>query len=517
MKKTNKYQTYINIVCSVLLLVVNLAINFFLSPFIVDNIGVEAHGFISLANNFVTYANLIVTALNSMAARFITIEYHRGNIKKADIYYNSVFWGNLFIVLVLLVPATILIVFLEKVLSIPAYLIFDVKLLFSIVFITFFLQTGLSNWSIGTYVKNRLDREYIPNLGSIMLKGLVLLLMFTFLLPGHVWYVGFATFIAALALLICQWFNKKKFIPEVKFHLQKNTIVCSKTALKELIGSGVWNSISSLGVILYSGLDLIVCNIFLGPIPMGIISIAKTLPNISDQLRTSISRVFLPELTIDYSENNFEKMTSKINNSMQLTSFVMVIATVGICLMSGEFYRLWMQDQDYIQLQILVILSLFGYYFSNGISVIYSLFTVTNKVKQNALVVLGSGFLSILLTATLIRFTNLGIYAICGTSTFISLIKNLIFVIPYGAKSIHRKWITFFPNVIRSTIASIVLTILGYSVYYFMPKRGWGMFILTCLIISVIGLITNWFIVLNKDSKRYVLNMIKKVIKKRNK
>ena len=103
-------KTIINVVSSLMVLVTNIIIGFWLSPFIVENIGVEANGFVTLANNFVTYANLIVNALNSMAARFITMEYVKKNYKKANAYYNSVFWGNLIIVAVLILPAVYLIV-----------------------------------------------------------------------------------------------------------------------------------------------------------------------------------------------------------------------------------------------------------------------------------------------------------------------------------------------------------------------------------------------------------------------
>ena len=103
-------KTIINVVCSLMVLGTNVLVSFFLSPYIVKNIGVEANGFVTLANNFVTYAQLIVTALNSMAARFIAIAYVKKQYKKANLYYNSVFWGNLIIVAVLIIPAIFCIV-----------------------------------------------------------------------------------------------------------------------------------------------------------------------------------------------------------------------------------------------------------------------------------------------------------------------------------------------------------------------------------------------------------------------
>ena len=101
------FNTTINIISGLAVLITNVCISFFLSPYIIRTIGVEANGFVTLANNFVAYADLAVTALNAMAARFITISYVNKDYKKANIYYNSVFWGNLVIVGALLIPATI--------------------------------------------------------------------------------------------------------------------------------------------------------------------------------------------------------------------------------------------------------------------------------------------------------------------------------------------------------------------------------------------------------------------------
>ena len=44
------------IVISGLSVVISYLINFFLTPFITDNIGMGAYGFVSIANNVVTYA-----------------------------------------------------------------------------------------------------------------------------------------------------------------------------------------------------------------------------------------------------------------------------------------------------------------------------------------------------------------------------------------------------------------------------------------------------------------------------
>ncbi len=84
----------VNVFCSLLIMVTNTVISLFLSPFIIKNIGIEANGYIKLAGDFVMVGSLISGALNSMACRSITIEYAKKNYTKANLYYNSVFWGH---------------------------------------------------------------------------------------------------------------------------------------------------------------------------------------------------------------------------------------------------------------------------------------------------------------------------------------------------------------------------------------------------------------------------------------
>lgn len=64
-----KKQTTINLIASLVSFGINLAINFFLTPYLIRTLGTESYGFIGLANDFVQYAGIITSALNVMAGR----------------------------------------------------------------------------------------------------------------------------------------------------------------------------------------------------------------------------------------------------------------------------------------------------------------------------------------------------------------------------------------------------------------------------------------------------------------
>lgn len=506
-------KTMINLICSIMVLFVNLIISFVLSPFIVKHIGVEANGFVTLASNFVTYAQLIVAALNSMAARFITLAYVNNDYKKANMYYNSVFWGNLIIVAVLLLPAVIFILKMEKIVDVPSNILTDVKVLFSFVFFNFFVTTGFPNWDCGTFVTNRLDRSYIPSMLTQVLRCAVLFLMLSFLTP-HVWYVGFTSSVITLITLAIQGYNTHKLTPELKISFGKSKIICSKYAIKELVGSGIWNSISNVGNMLISGLDLLICNVALGATEMGILSLSKTLPNLMQQLSSSITNSFVAELTIDYAKGDKETVFKNLSRSMKLTSFVLTVPMAGIIILGDRFFELWVPSQDAHLLQVLSILAILGYTFTSGIQILYNVFQVANEVKANAIAMIITGIVSASMTLVIIRFTDFGIYAVAGVSTFVCVIKNMIFTLPFTAKCLGFKWYQFFPQVLTTLISSVILIGVGFVVKHFLPEGSWQMFFVSAIVVGLLGAVVNYFLILNKSDRLFLKNKIKKRLRK---
>lgn len=507
----NNRRTFINLISSMGVLITNILISFFLSPYIVRTIGVEANGFVTLANNFVLYADLIVTALNSMASRYITIAYIQKEYKKANLYYNSVFWGNWIIVVVFLLPAIVLIAGLENFVNVPSDILFDVKILFSFVFFSFFIRTGAPNWTCGTYITNRLDRTYIPNLFSSLFRCVFLFFIFTIFTP-HVWYVGLSASILTLFTLAVAGYNTHTLTPELKIDLKNR--ICSWKVIKELVGSGIWNSISIVGNTLLSGLDLIICNVFIGATEMGIVSLSKILPNLMSQLSDSIRGAFAPELTINYAKGDKKAVLRDIRRAMKLTSVIMTIPTAGIIVMGDAFFALWVPSQDAKLLQILSILAILGYTFTAGTQVLYNVFTTVNKVKYNAVAMLISGVVSTLATLILIMFTDLDIFAVAGVSTIVNIIRNMSFTLTATAKFLGFKWYQFFPEVATSLLSTTLIIIVGSVIRIFMPVGSWGLFIVTATIIAAMGLAVNILIVLNKDERLYLFGLVKRKIKK---
>lgn len=498
-------QLVINLSSGVIVFLANVFINFFLSPFIVQNIGVEANGFVTLANNFINYATLLVSVINSMAGRFITIEIHSGNVKKANTYYTSVFYANLLLLAIFVIPASIMILNLEKIIDIPPTMEMDVKLLFAFIFSNFLAGLAIPMWASSTYITNKL---YITSLGTIIsnfIRVISIVGLFMFFEP-KVWYVGLSSLLVMIFTKIWNFIYKRKLTPEL--------IIARKSfdikAVLELMASGVWNALSSLGTILLSGLDLLISNLFIGSMGMGVLSVAKIVPNFLQTLSSTICNVFAPELTINFAKNEKGKMKQDLKRAMNITGIILTIPLAVLFVFGDAFYGLWMPSQNASQLQILSALTVIGYIFTSGTQVLYNVFVTVNKVRTNAILMILSGVVSTAIVFVLLNTTNLGIYAIAGVSSCVNLVRNMCYTVPFASKYCGFKWYTFFPQVGKSILSVFVIMIIGYGVKFLITPTTWFMLVVVCAITGILGFVINIFIVLSKDERSYFVNIVKR-------
>ena len=299
---SEKKKTLVSLITAAVSFVFSSLISFFLSKYLVKELGEEANGFAQLANNFVTVASLVSISLNSMAGRFVTVSYHSGKKNDSCKYYSSVLIGNVVIVVVLFVPALFCVLKLNDMINIDTANVLHVKILFACVFLNFFVTQFVSVLSIAFFVKNT---QYLQNVLNMLFKILYAVgLMFVFsVLPARLYYVSLVGLFMTLLLIPCYLYFKKKLVLDVGFSLKSFDIGYIKTMLI----SGFWNTLTQCGNILMNEFDLLISDLFVGPGKMGVLAIAKTVPTFISGLGVSVNSSFAPNLTISfagYDKNN---------------------------------------------------------------------------------------------------------------------------------------------------------------------------------------------------------------------
>lgn len=505
---SNKKRLMINLIASLITLAVQMGLSFLLTPYIVQNLGSEAYGFISLANDFVNYASLITLALNAMASRFISINLFRGDKKTANEYYNSTFFANIFLVAFLSSISIILIIFLEKLIKIPVNLVGDVKWTFVIVFANFGVSIFASMYTIGFFIRNRLDKNSVIAIKALLLKAVVTIALYLFLKP-KITYAVLAVLVASIYSLINDIRYQKKNLPEVV--LDKKYFQISK--VKELLSVGVWNVITKLSQILTSGLDLLMANVLIGATQMGVLSISKTVPNVIILLNSTLANIFNPDFTKLYALKQKRELVRQIKISMKLISMTTAISNATLIAFGYEFFSLWVPNQNAGLIQVLSILTVVNSCITGPLQPIYSIITISNRVKTSSKVLIVNGLLCCLITYLTVKYTSLGLYAIAGISLIGSLIVAIFFYLPFGAKCLELSWYTFFPEIARSVVAFFVVLITGVLFKSFINITSWIQLVFYGCIAAGIGSLINIFIVLDKNEQIFFKNILINKIK----
>lgn len=509
---STKYQLFINLFCQIFLVVTNMAISFFLVPFILEKLGADAYGFVGLANDFISYAQLVTIALNSMASRFITIDLCQKKYDSANKMFNSVLIGNVIISLVLLIPMVIIIAFLPNIISVPSELLHSVRVLWIILFINFIITIITSVFGVSTYATNKLYLSSLRQIESQAIRSLILVVTFVFL-PTRLWYVGLATLSATLVVSLYNYKYVKKLLPEIEFDKK----YFDRKSIFALIASGIWNTITKLAGLLSSGLDLLLTNTFINSTLMGILSIAKTLPNVILSFFGSLASVFSPQLTISYAKGNYDEIKEQLIFSMKLVG---MFACVPLSIMIGlgkDFYNLWVPTADSSLLWALSLVTGLGMMFSMPLEPLWNIFSTTNKVKQSSIFLIISSVINILIVLVLLNVFDdnyVRLFVIAGTSTVISFAKSLAFLPIYGAKCVKLKWSTFYPTIFKNTFSTIGVTFLALCIKRIIPINSWFMFLVDAFIVALVALIINIFVILNKDERKKTVLLIKEKLKK---
>lgn len=500
----------INAIASFVTFAVGLCITFFFTPYLTDVVGEEAYGFVGLGNNIINYVTIITIALNSVAGRFITIEYHRGNKKQASEYFTSVLVANLSIIPVILLVAVPAILNVEKLLNVPAELVTSVRYLFFFILVNFIITLVSTVYNVATFITNTLYLSSIANIVTSLLRIFLMCIMFG-LLPANVAYVGVSTCICTFIGLVINMCYTKRLIPDIQ--IKKEYIQIDK--VKELISAGGWNSVTKLSQVLSDGLDLLITNLWISASLMGALSIAQQLPTYIATLLNTLINLFNPNLTMYYAKNDIDAVVKEMKLSMKFSSFFTNIIFCGIVVFGRYFVGLWVPNQDVQLIYELLCVIMMSVVVSGVTTSLNNIFTVTNKLKTNSLFWLVISFTNVFLVFVLLNTTSLGIYAVAGVSKVTGILGNLFFIPIYACKCLKIKWNTFYPIILRYMGTTMIMLVAFYGIRVIYPLSiNWITFGLVCVIAGVAGCVINFFVLLNAGERKILQNKLLAKVKR---
>ena len=208
----------------------------------------------------------------------------------------------------------------------------------------------------------------------------------------------------------------------------------------------------------------------------------------------------------------------EVKFSTKIIAFIMIVPIAGFIVFGKEFFSLWLPNESETQInliQTLSILSLIPYVVSVSNYTLFVLDTTTNKLKRPVIATMITSILSTITTICLILYTNAGIYAVAGVSSFYWIIKVVFFNNINAAKNLRLKWNTFLNQFFKNCFCMGIIIIVLIFVKQFMSFNNWIEFFISSLLAGGLGYIITFLIIFNKDEKNSMFNIIKRSLNKR--
>lgn len=509
MERSKNRQLAINMLSSFTAFVLNLGINFFLTPYVVRKLGIEANGFLRLSSDIIGYTSLLTVALNSMAGRFITVKYQEGKIEEANKYFSSVFYSNLVLSVAVLIVLLIFLFNLESFFELPAHLVLDVKILFCASILTTIIGLLTNVYGVATFIKNRLDLSSIRQIIGNVIRAILIVLLFG-CFPAHLWYYAITGIVMTLYISFTNYKFCRYLTPE--FYLSYHNFEWVK--VKELLKSGVWNLINKLGRIMGSGFDIVIANMCIGATAMGLFSISKSIPVLLLGFFGMIAGVFAPLFTQLWAQNKKEELESELLKSIRICGFFANIPLTCLLVFGDSFYSLWLPNEDTRTLQMLTIIGSSSYIFSMPIEPLWNIFTITNKLKYSTLVLFSLNiliFVTLIVSMIFVDSLYYRLIILAGASTFWNALKDIFFLPLYGAYCMEFDRVVFYRPLFKSVFSFLVSCAICSCLRYLYVVNSWlDLFIVGCITVLLCTGI-NSITILRRTDRLFIIQKVLRI------
>lgn len=465
-----------NLLINIFAFISNILIGLWLTPYLINHLGLIAYGLIPLAMFFSQYIGVIINSINMSINRFLLLALRQNDDDSGNkIFSTSIVIISLFIffqaLIMLFVILNINIVF-----TIPDDLLNDATWLFGLTFAGFSISLVRSVYGTSLFAYNRLDLLRIIDIIQNITRVLVIILLFYYDEPS-LKYIGLANLIASVSAFWPTLVYFKKYTPQLVFKINH----FDKQKIFELSKMSFWVLINQVGALLLGNLDLYMVNKILGGEHTGNYAIVTQVTSLFRTLATLIAGVIAPVIMIYHANKEFEKLKSVLIISAKFMAVLLIVPMALFIGFSEELIGMWL-GEDMKYMYSLISFSLLFYIVAIPMIPLYNVNIAFNKVKTPAIIVIIFGILNLISIYLLLNYSNLQLWGVVIVKLFFEVVFAGIFMPLYVSKILSiNVW-----KLLIVPLISITLFIITYGVVYFIKQIFIVDSLILILIISII-------------------------------
>ena len=346
--------------------------------------------------------------------------------------------------------------------------------------------------------------QKVINLIRIVLNPLVMVI---FLLFGYkaITMVVLQTIFNVLTLLADYYYCKRKL--NIQFVFGK----FDSAFLKEVSLYSFWIFLNAIMDKIYWSLGQGVLGVYCGTKIVAIYGIAIQLQQMYMSFSTAISGVLLPKITSMVSVSGNEKAVSELFiKTGRLQFIIMSFVLCGFTLFGRKFIELWV-GESYSQAYTICLLFFFPLLVPLIQNVGITILQAKNKMKFRCVSYVIIALISFIASLPLSKhYGAVG----CASSTAGALILGQVIIMNiYYEKRIGLNIIGFWKEIIKMSIAPILISILSYQLLDYVIIDSYFDLIIAIVLFTVLYLPIFWFASMNRYEKDLFGGMLTKILR----
>jgi O-antigen/teichoic acid export membrane protein len=473
----------------------NLAVMFFMSPFVVHTLGDVQYGVWTLMVSMTGYLGLVELGTRAGVGRFINYHLGKGDVRAVNEVVSTGMAVFLAVNVLLILAAAVIAIALPALFpKIPVDLIPASRIVVLLIALNLWLSFLSAPFQQVLTAHERFDLTNAVDLIVLAVRTL-----------ATIWVLlaGFGLVTLALVQLgsnilgqVCVQVLARRIFPAILIRPS----LASWSRFRELFGFSIWAFLSAVGFRILSAADTVVIAVILGPQWVTYYVVGTMLLYRTQHLVGKLTSVFSPRMVQDCAREDWVALRRQFRVGNNLAMVFGILMYVGMIAFGREFIILWMGPRFEISYPILTI-----YASSSLVAVAFSLvgpiYSGLHRVRLSASLVLLEGLANLCLTLILVLGFGLGLVGVAWGTFF----PRIIFSVLVGL--IAMRWIGMAPGHFFREVAGrwLLLATLFYGVCFIVNlapwPSGWAVFCVKVAAAMVVYGPLAWHILVDTQTK----------------
>ncbi len=478
---------------------ITMFISFITTRITLEVLGVEDYGLNNLVSSVVALFSFLNGSMGTAVQRFYSVEIGRGEENKLGRVFGTSLSLHIIVAIITAILMEVFALFFLQKLNIPRERLFAAQIVFQISILSLILNIISVPYTALLRAREEFSKiaiaDVMQSVGRLVVVYLLLQIEY-----DHLITLGLLNFIITILYFI--------FMVYIARHYKecRNRMCWDNEIIKDITKFISMLLVTVLASLVRDKGIVILVNMFFGLVVNAAYAIAMQVMHIVSTFVMNFKQSVVPQIMASYGKNDLTRMHRLVNTGTKITFLLMLIVTFPIIFEGEYILKLWLKEppQYSYELVCLVLINInvssFTYFMYQGVH-------ATGKITTQQIVMSMLYILNIVGIYIVFKFGYTFYYGIFVTIivSFLQCVTNLYFASKTFEYSIRIFLKTILPQ-------SFIIIAIATTIMYFMTTNIDSSFVrllISTMTSSIIIVVAGYFIMLDKEEKRNIVNLVK--------